>query len=180
MTGRNPAGAEDFPSPGCSDVAYGPQRLNTIIGACEDFLDRVCGTDDLSIHLMLEVPAAETPPARRHPSRAELDDLGGFRFTTDQRPTRAESAFGAAAVQSILTVRDTRHKRVTTRTCPPAIGRCTCPQPRYPVLIRAGEPGLQRHAIKPSRYHRSALTHLNRASQIRQRTWSEPPYGIEP
>jgi hypothetical protein len=40
MTGRNPAGTEDFPSPGCSDVAYGPQRLNAIIGAYEAFLDR--------------------------------------------------------------------------------------------------------------------------------------------
>jgi hypothetical protein len=33
MTGRNPDGIEDFPSPGCSDVAYGPQRLTAIIGA---------------------------------------------------------------------------------------------------------------------------------------------------
>jgi len=39
MTGRNPAGIEDFPSPDCSDVAYGPQRLNAIIGAYEAFLD---------------------------------------------------------------------------------------------------------------------------------------------
>jgi hypothetical protein len=67
MTGRNPAGIEDFPSPGCSDVAHGPQRLNTIIGAYEAFLDPVCGTDDLSFHLVLELPATETPPARRHP-----------------------------------------------------------------------------------------------------------------
>jgi hypothetical protein len=61
MTGRNPAGTEDFPSPGCSDVAYGPQRPNAIIGAYEDFLDPVCGTDDLSFHLVLELPATETP-----------------------------------------------------------------------------------------------------------------------
>jgi hypothetical protein len=27
MTGRNPDGIEDFPSPDCSDVAYGPPRL---------------------------------------------------------------------------------------------------------------------------------------------------------
>jgi hypothetical protein len=40
MTGRNPDGIEDFPSP---DVAYGPQRLNAIIGAYEAFLDPVCG-----------------------------------------------------------------------------------------------------------------------------------------
>jgi hypothetical protein len=67
MTGRNPDGTEDFPSPGCSDVAYGPQRLNAIIGAYEAFLDPVCGTDDLSFRLVLELPAAETPSARRHP-----------------------------------------------------------------------------------------------------------------
>ena len=36
MTGRNPDGAEDFPS----EAAYGPQRLNAIIGACEDLRDR--------------------------------------------------------------------------------------------------------------------------------------------
>jgi len=53
MTGRNPDGTEDFPSPGCSDVAYGPQRLNAIIGAYEAFLDRVCGTDDLSSRTVL-------------------------------------------------------------------------------------------------------------------------------
>ena len=35
MTGRNPDGAEDFPS----EAAYGPQRLNTIIGAYEHFRD---------------------------------------------------------------------------------------------------------------------------------------------
>jgi hypothetical protein len=35
MTGRNPDGAEDFPS----EVAYGPQRLDTIIGAYEEFRD---------------------------------------------------------------------------------------------------------------------------------------------
>jgi hypothetical protein len=74
MTGRNPDGIEDFPSPDCPDVAYGPPRLNAIIGAYGAFLDRVRGTDDLSFHLVLELPAAETPPARRH-SRAELDDL---------------------------------------------------------------------------------------------------------
>jgi len=26
MTGRNPDGIEDFPSPDCPDVAYGPPR----------------------------------------------------------------------------------------------------------------------------------------------------------
>jgi hypothetical protein len=53
MTGRNPDGIEDFPSPDCSDVAYGPQRLNAIIGAYEAFLDPVCGTDDLSSRTVL-------------------------------------------------------------------------------------------------------------------------------
>ena len=66
MTGRNPDGIEDFPSPDCPDVAYGLPRLNAIIGAYGAFLDRVCGTDDLSFHVVLELPAAETPPARRH------------------------------------------------------------------------------------------------------------------
>jgi hypothetical protein len=60
MTGRNPDGAEDFPS----EAACGPQRLDTIIGACEDFRDRVRGTDDLRFHFVLELPATETvPPA---------------------------------------------------------------------------------------------------------------------
>jgi hypothetical protein len=61
MTGRNPDGAEDFPS----EVAYGPQRLNTIIGAYEDFRDRGRGTDDLRFHFVLELPATETVPQRR-------------------------------------------------------------------------------------------------------------------
>ncbi len=56
MTGRNPDGAEDFPS----EVAYGPQRLDTIIGAYEDFRDRVRGTDDLRFHFVLELPGTET------------------------------------------------------------------------------------------------------------------------
>jgi hypothetical protein len=43
MTGGNPDGIEDFPSPDCSDVAYGPQRLNAIIGAYEAFLDPAPG-----------------------------------------------------------------------------------------------------------------------------------------
>jgi hypothetical protein len=67
MTSRNPDGIEDFPSPGCADVAYGPQRLNAIIGASEAFLDPACGTDDLSFHLVPELSATETPSARRHP-----------------------------------------------------------------------------------------------------------------
>ena len=67
MTCRNPDGIEDFPSPDCPDVAYGPQRLNAIIGAYGAFLGPVCGTGDLSFHLVLELPATETPPARRHP-----------------------------------------------------------------------------------------------------------------
>ena len=66
MTGRNPEGIEGFPSPGCSDVACGSQRLNAIIGAYEAFLDPVRGADDLSFRLALELPAAETPSARRH------------------------------------------------------------------------------------------------------------------
>ena len=43
MTSGNPDGIEDFPSPDCSDVAYGPQRLNAIIGAYEAFLDPAPG-----------------------------------------------------------------------------------------------------------------------------------------
>ena len=57
MTGRNPDGAEDFPS----EVAYGPQRLNTIIGAYKDFRDRVRGTDDLRFHFVLELPRHRNP-----------------------------------------------------------------------------------------------------------------------
>ena len=57
-------GTEEFTLPDCSDVAsigaYGLQRLNTIIGAYEAFLDKVRGTDDLSFRLVLELLAAET------------------------------------------------------------------------------------------------------------------------
>jgi hypothetical protein len=88
MTGRNPDGI----SPDCSDVPYGPQRLNAIIGAYEAFLDPVCGTDDLSFYLVLELSATKTPSARRHPPGAELDDL----VVSPSRPVndrpRAESA----------------------------------------------------------------------------------------
>ena len=70
MTGRNPDGAEDFPS----EAAYGPQRLNTAIGAYEDFLDRARGTDDLSFHFA--GPARRrNPPARRHPGRTRATQL---------------------------------------------------------------------------------------------------------
>ena len=74
MTGRNLDGIEDFASPDCSDVAYGPQRLNAIIGAYGAFLDPVCGADVLSFHLVLELPATETPSAQTS-TCAELDDL---------------------------------------------------------------------------------------------------------
>jgi hypothetical protein len=57
----------DQPAADCSDVAYGPQRLNANIGAYGAFLDTVCGTGDLSFHLVLELPTTETPSARRHP-----------------------------------------------------------------------------------------------------------------
>jgi hypothetical protein len=43
MTSRNPAATQDLPSPDCSDVAYGPRRLNAIIGAYEAFLDPAPG-----------------------------------------------------------------------------------------------------------------------------------------
>ena len=91
MTGRNPDGIEDFPSPDCPDVAYGPPRLNAIIGAYGAFLDRVRGTDDLSFHFVLELPATETPPARRHPPAPNWMiwwfPLHG-RSTTDPAPSR--------------------------------------------------------------------------------------------
>ena len=67
MTGRNPA-RQGLPLPywpRTSTCAASP-RLNPIIGAYGAFPDRVRGTDDLSFHLVLELPAAETPPARRH------------------------------------------------------------------------------------------------------------------
>ena len=73
MTSRNPDGIEDLPSPDCSDVAYGSQRLKAIIGPS---LDPVCGTDDLSFHLVLELPATKTPISAQTSTRAELDDLG--------------------------------------------------------------------------------------------------------
>ncbi len=55
---------EEFTLPDCSDVfsigALGLQRLDSIIGAYEAFLDGVRGTDDLSFHLVLKFLAAET------------------------------------------------------------------------------------------------------------------------
>ena len=92
MTGRNPDGIEDFPSPDCSDVAYGLQRLNAIISAYEAFLDPVRGTDDLSFHLALELPGDRNPISAQTSTCAELDDL----MVSASRPvndrTRAESA----------------------------------------------------------------------------------------
>jgi hypothetical protein len=49
-----------------------------MIGVCEDFQDRVCGTDDLSFHLKLELPAAKPTNAQRsRPSR--IDSMGAGR-----------------------------------------------------------------------------------------------------
>jgi hypothetical protein len=79
MTGRNPDGIEDFPSPGCSDVAYGPQRLNAIIGPYEAFLDPVCGT---------AASAGSSRPSVRHLGLEELMHL---------RRTRCRVADGLAA-----------------------------------------------------------------------------------
>jgi hypothetical protein len=67
MTGRNPDGIEDLPSPRLLRRRLRPEAANAIIGAYEAFLDPVCGTDDLSFHLVVELPATETPSARRHP-----------------------------------------------------------------------------------------------------------------
>jgi hypothetical protein len=74
MTGRNPDGIEDFPSPDCPDVAYGPPRLNAIIGAYGAFLDR-------SAARRPQLPPRARTARRRNPAsaqtftRAELDDL---------------------------------------------------------------------------------------------------------
>lgn len=92
---------EDFPSRR-PDVAYGPQRLNAIIGAYEDFLDRFRGTDDFSFHLKLELPAAETPPA----SRAELDDLAGSASRpVNDRPAPSRRS-GTGHVRQRVTIGD--------------------------------------------------------------------------
>jgi hypothetical protein len=72
MTSRNPDSAEDFACPDCSDVGYGPQRLDTSISAYEGFLDPVCGTDDLSSHLALELLADGTHRCRHPPGRTGL------------------------------------------------------------------------------------------------------------
>ncbi len=92
MTGRYPAGTEDFPS------RLPRRRLPTATAkhhhrAYKDSLDRIRGTDDLSLHLLRGLPARRNPTSAQTSTRAALDDLGGFRFTAGQRPTRPESTF---------------------------------------------------------------------------------------
>ena len=92
MTGGNPDGIEDFPSPGCSDVAYGPQRLNAIIGAYEAFLDPVLRHRPPQLPPRARTSGHRNPMSAQTSARAELDDLvvSASRPVND-RP-RAESA----------------------------------------------------------------------------------------
>ena len=57
-------GSDEFTIPDCSDpraiITYGLQRLNTIIDAYQDFLDKIRGRDDVSFALVVELLAAET------------------------------------------------------------------------------------------------------------------------
>ena len=57
-------GDVEFTIPDCSDpraiVTYGLQRLNTIIDAYQDFLDKIRGRDDVSFALVVGLLAAET------------------------------------------------------------------------------------------------------------------------
>ncbi len=85
-------GTEDFALPECSDVAYGPQRLNTAIRAYEAFLNRGPQHRRPQLPPRARTAAARNPTSAQTSTRAEPDDLGGFRFTAGQRPTRADSA----------------------------------------------------------------------------------------
>jgi ferritin-like protein len=70
---RAPGGTE-FTIPDCSDpravVSYAVQRLDDIIAAHQEFLDKVRGRDDVSFALVVGLLAAETH--RRADARAAL------------------------------------------------------------------------------------------------------------
>jgi ferritin-like protein len=57
-------GENEFTIPDCSDpraiTGYALQRLNTIIAAYQDFLDKTRGQDDVSFALVVDLLAAET------------------------------------------------------------------------------------------------------------------------
>ena len=57
-------GSDEFTIPDCSDpraiITYGLQRLNTIIDAYQDFLDKIRGRDDVSFALVVGLLGAET------------------------------------------------------------------------------------------------------------------------
>jgi ferritin-like protein len=57
-------GENEFTIPDCSDpraiTTYALQRLNTIIAAYQDFLDKTRGQDDVSFALVVDLLAAET------------------------------------------------------------------------------------------------------------------------
>jgi hypothetical protein len=66
MTGRNPAGTQDFPSR-LLRRRLRPAAAKHRHRCLRGLPGPVRGTDDLSFHPVLELPAAQTPPARRHP-----------------------------------------------------------------------------------------------------------------
>ena len=57
-------GTIEYTIPDCSDpraiITYGLQRLNTIIDAYQDFLDKIRGRDDVSFALVVGLLATET------------------------------------------------------------------------------------------------------------------------
>jgi hypothetical protein len=94
MTSRNPAGTEDFPSPDCSDVAHGPQRLNTIIGPTKtSWTGSAAPTTSASTSCWNYPPPK--PTSAQTSTRAELDDLGwvsASRLVTDRPAPSRRSA----------------------------------------------------------------------------------------
>jgi hypothetical protein len=57
-------GENEFTIPDCSEpraiITYALQRLNTIVVAYQDFLDKARGRDDVSFALVVDLLAAET------------------------------------------------------------------------------------------------------------------------
>lgn len=99
MTGRNPDGIEDFPSPGCSDVAYGPQRPNALIGAERQALAPEAAWHTLSAE---EVLRAEEADPRHGLSSAEAASRACGSAPT-RSPQAGQSLAGARSSASTPT-----------------------------------------------------------------------------
>jgi hypothetical protein len=72
----------------CAVTTHARQRLNTIIAAYQDFLDKARGRDDVSFALVVDLRAAGNPPPRRHqcrpwPGSEQHDDQPAMAMAAD-------------------------------------------------------------------------------------------------